>query len=186
MRKIKYTILELIKKVKNNCKIIRKLISEDELKLLLEHIYFLLKKNIEILNENINYKENQIILPTTSLERGRVVWVDSGYGIGAEFRYPHYAVILATEDNQVVVVPLTSSTIRVGKSKMIVDIGCIEKLTTETNSVKKSYALLKSIRSVSRKRILKPVINGKIKNIKLTAEQMNKIDENIIKYFTKS
>jgi len=49
-----------------------------------------------------------------------------------------------------------------------------------------SYALLKSIRSVSRKRILKPVINGKIKNIKLTAEQMNKIDENIIKYFTKS
>jgi len=86
----------------------------------------------------------------------------------------------------VVVVPLTSSAIRVGKSKMIVDIGCIEKLTTETNSVKKSYALLKSIRSVSRKRILKPVINGKIKNIKLTAEQMNKIDENIIKYFTKS
>ena len=105
MRKIKYTILELIKKVKNNCKIIRKLISEDELKLLLEHIYFLFKKNIEILNENINYKENQIILPTTSLERGRVVWVDFGYGIGAEFRYPHYAVILATEDNQVVVVP---------------------------------------------------------------------------------
>ena len=39
---------------------------------------------------------------------------------------------------------------------------------------------------MSRKRILKPVINGKIKNIKLTAEQMNKIDENIIKYFTKS
>lgn len=59
-----------------------------------------------------------------------------GYGIGAEFRY-HYAVILATEDNQVVVVPLTTIAIRVGKSKMIVDIGCIEKLTTKTNSVKK-------------------------------------------------
>ena len=65
----------MIKKVKNNCKIIRKLISEDELNI------FLFKKNVEILNENINYRENQIILPTTSLERGRVVWVDFGYGI---------------------------------------------------------------------------------------------------------
>ena len=71
------------------------------------------------------------------LKRGDVIQVDFGYGIGAEFRYFHYAVVLATEDNQVVVVPLTSSAIRVGKSKMIVDIGCIEKLTTETNSVKK-------------------------------------------------
>lgn len=71
------------------------------------------------------------------LKRGDVIQVDFGYGTGAEFRYFHYAVVLATEDNQVVVVPLTSSAIRVGKSKMIVDIGCIEKLTTETNSVKK-------------------------------------------------
>lgn len=71
------------------------------------------------------------------LERGDVVQVDFGYGIGAEFRYFHYAVVLAVEDNQVIVIPLTSSDTRVGKSKMIVDIGCIEKLTTETNSVKK-------------------------------------------------
>jgi len=50
------------------------------------------------------------------LKRGDVVWVDFGYGIGAEFRYFHYAVVLAVEDNQVIVIPLTSSDTRVGKT----------------------------------------------------------------------
>ena len=190
LRKIKYTILELIKKVKNNCKIIRKLISEDELKLLLEHIYFLFKKNIEILNENINYKENQIILPTTSLERGRVVWVDFGYGIGAEFRYFHYAVVLAVEDNQVIVIPLTSSDTRVGKTQMMIDIGYIEKIASESETKeknnKKSYALIKSIRSISITRIIIPKRNDRKLRLKLNKEQLDLLDEAIKKYLTKS
>ena len=190
LRKIKYTILELIKKVKNNCKIIRKLISEDELKLLLEHIYFLFKKNIEILNENINYKENQIILPTTSLERGDVVWVDFGYGIGAEFRYFHYAVVLAVEDNQVIVIPLTSSDTRVGKTQMMIDIGYIEKIASESETKeknnKKSYALIKSIRSISITRIIIPKRNDRKLRLKLNKEQLDLLDEAIKKYLTKS
>ncbi|EUB39697.1 MULTISPECIES: hypothetical protein [Fusobacterium] len=44
MRKIKYTILELIKKIKINCKVFRKLVTDDELKLFLEYIYIMLKK----------------------------------------------------------------------------------------------------------------------------------------------
>ena len=50
------------------------------------------------------------------LKRGDVVQVDFGYGIGAEFRYFHYAVVLAVEDNQVIVIPLTSSDTRVEKT----------------------------------------------------------------------
>ena len=44
LRKIKYTILELIKKVKNNCKIIRKLISEDELITFGTYLFFIQEK----------------------------------------------------------------------------------------------------------------------------------------------
>ena len=85
------------------------------------------------------------------LKRGDVVQVDFGYGIGAEFRYFHYAVVLAVEDNQVIVIPLTSSDTRVGKTQMMIDIGYIEKIASESETKeknnKKSYALIKSIRS---------------------------------------
>ena len=88
----------------------------------------MLKKNINILKENIEYREKGISNPLMKLKRGDVVQVDFGYGIGAEFRYFHYAVVLAVEDNQVIVIPLTSSDTRVGKTQMMIDIGYIEKL----------------------------------------------------------
>ncbi len=187
MRKIKYTILELIKKIKNNCKIFRKLVTDDELKLFLEYIYIMLKKNINILKESIEYKEKGISSPLMKLKRGDVVWVDFGYGIGAEFRYFHYAVVLAVEDNQVIVVPLTSSDTRVGKTQMMVDIGYIEKIVSESETKnKKSYALIKSIRSVSIKRIIIPKRNDKKLRLKLNKEQLDLLDEAIKKYLTKS
>ena len=73
MKKIKYTILELIKKIKINCKVFRKLVTDDELKLFLEYIYIMLKKNINILKENIEYREKGISNPLMKLKRGDVV-----------------------------------------------------------------------------------------------------------------
>ena len=64
--------------------------------------------------------------------------VDFGYGIGAEFRYFHYAVVLAVEDNQVIVIPLTSSDTRVGKTQMMIDIGYIEKIASESETKEKT------------------------------------------------
>ena len=190
MRKIKYTILELIKKIKINCKVFRKLVTDDELKLFLEYVYIMLKKNISILKENIEYREKGISNPLMKLKRGDVVWVDFGYGIGAEFRYFHYAVVLAVEDNQVIVIPLTSSDTRVGKTQMMIDIGYIEKIASEreTNEKdnKKSYALIKSIRSISITRIIIPKRNDRKLRLKLNKEQLDLLDEAIKKYLTKS
>lgn len=182
----KYSILELIKMIKNNCKIYRKLITDTEFKLLLEYIFFLFKKNIEIIKEKIIYNEQGIVAPLISLKRGDVVWVDFGYGIGAEFRYFHYAVVLAIEDNQVIVIPLTSRINSHRNSKMALDIGYLNKLYDKNNESKKSYALVKSIRSVSIKRIIRPEKNGKKIRLKLNSEQLNLIDENIKNFLIKS
>jgi len=73
---------------------------------------------------------------------------------------------------------------------MMIDIGYIEKIASESETKeknnKKSYALIKSIRSISIKRIIIPKRNDRKLRLKLNREQLDLLDEAIKKYLTKS
>ena len=66
----------------------------------------------------------------------------------------------------------------------------IEKIASESETKeknnKKSYALIKSIRSISIKRIIIPKKNDRKLRLKLNKEQLDLLDEAIKKYLTKS
>jgi len=73
---------------------------------------------------------------------------------------------------------------------MMIDIGYIEKIASESETKeknnKKSYALIKSIRSISITRIIIPKRNDRKLRLKLNKEQLDLLDEAIKKYLTKS
>ena len=73
---------------------------------------------------------------------------------------------------------------------MMIDIGNIEKIASESETKeknnKKSYALIKSIRSISITRIIIPKRNDRKLRLKLNKEQLDLLDEAIKKYLTKS
>lgn len=72
-------------------------------------------KFIDWLKKYINYKRNERVFNPTYLpkyEQGQIIFVDLGCGINREFSYPHYAIVLNTEDRKkndlITVVPVTS------------------------------------------------------------------------------
>ena len=63
----------------------------------------------------IAYKSNESKFNPTYLpkyDQGQIIFVDFGYGIKYEFSYPHYAIVLNTQDRKkndlLTVWPLTS------------------------------------------------------------------------------
>lgn len=153
----------------------KKLISFDEYEKLLKYLIYLISKNKKILEDRKNK-----ISKITGCKRGEIFLVDFGFGIGTEFRYNHYCVVIAVDRSDVVVIPFTS---KKHKTNLIVDLGVIKELQYIGEN-KNSYALIKSIRSISRNRLVRPNINRKMIYPKLNNEQLTLIDEAIKKYLT--
>ena len=161
--------------LKRKLKKIKKLIVLSEYLKLMEYILFLIQKNIEISDGN-----NRLILEKTPCKRGEVFIVDFGFGIGSEFRYQHYCVVISVNKNTAVVIPFTS------KSNYGINLGIIPKLQSQRNSRQtETYALVHSVRSISRARLFRPRINGRRKFIKLSKNQMDLLDNEVKKMLTK-
>ena len=164
--------------LKRKLKKIKKLIISEEYLKLIEYILFLIQKNIEILVDKNGKKT--IILEKTPCKRGEVFIADFGFGIGSEFRYKHYCVVISVNKNTAVVIPFTS------KSKKGINLGIIQKLQSQRNSKQtETYALVHSIRSISRARLFRPRIDGKRRYIKLSGNQMDLLDNEVKKILTK-
>ena len=153
----------------------KKLISADEYTRLLKYIIFLISKNKKIIvNKNRNSS------PIIACKRGEIFLVNFGFGIGSEFRYTHYCVVIAVDRNDVIVVPFTS---KINNSNLIVNLGVINSIQDPNDPLPKtSYALVKAIRSIDRTRLMRPRNNGQIIYPKLTANQLTLIDNIIKKY----
>ena len=163
---------------KRKLKKIKKLIISEEYLKLIEYILFLIQKNIEILVDKNGKKT--IILEKTPCKRGEVFIADFGFGIGSEFRYKHYCVVISVNKNTAVVIPFTS------KSKKGINLEIIQKLQSQRNSNQtETYALVHSIRSISRARLFRPRIDGKRRYIKLSRNQMDLLDNEVRKILTK-
>lgn len=167
---------KFMRKFRHSIRQIKVLLNSDDYISLLKYILFLINKNIEITLNKINGGKNNLILESTPCKRGDVFLVDFGFGIGSEFRYAHYCVIMAVEYNYAIVIPFTS---KQKNSKLVEDLGIISKLQISPKIQKNSYALIYAIRSVSRARLIRPKIKGKKIYVKLNAPQMTKIDNNI-------
>ena len=154
--------------LKRKLKKIKKLIVSSEYLKLMKYILFLIQKNIEISSEK------------TPCKRGEVFVADFGFGIGSEFRYQHYCVVISVNKNTAVVIPFTS------KSNYGINLGIIPKLQSQRNSRQtETYALVHSVRSISRARLFRPRINGRRKFIKLSKNQMDLLDNEVKKMLTK-
>ena len=153
----------------------KKLISADEYTRLLKYIIFLISKNKKIIvNKNRNSS------PVIACKRGEIFLVNFGFGIGSEFRYTHYCVVITVDRNDVIVVPFTS---KINNSNLTVNLGVINSIQDSNDPLPKtSYALVKAIRSIDRTRLMRPRNNGQIIYPKLTANQLTLIDNIIKKY----
>ncbi|MDD3901988.1 MAG: type II toxin-antitoxin system PemK/MazF family toxin [Dysgonamonadaceae bacterium] len=115
--------------------------------------------------------------------RGKVFHMDFGINIGCEFNFPHFCVVIKEFDYTAVIVPL--STIKEddpewkSPENLIIEIGAIENLPKEK---KTCYALVNQIRTVSKKRLDYYRDEGiYYKYLKLTSDQLDLIDEQVIK-----
>ena len=153
----------------------KKLISADEYTRLLQYIIILISKNKKIIvNKNRNSS------PVIACKRGEIFLVNFGFGIGSEFRYTHYCVVIAVDRNDVIVVPFTS---KINNSNLTVNLGVINSIQDLNDPLPKtSYALVKAIRSIDRTRLMRPRNNGQMIYPKLTANQLTLIDNIIKKY----
>lgn len=173
---------KFFRKFRKNLKNIKKLIDPEEYSELLKYIISLIKQNIKIKLDYINFMNTKQNPPVTKCRKGDIFWVDFGYGVGHEFRYAHYCVVLTVERNNVIVVPLTSSSKRITESTMIVDLGIIPKIQKDINNPKNSYALIHSIRSINRTRLMRPRINGKIVYPSINRSLLASITSNLYKH----
>lgn len=112
-------------------------------------------------------------------KRGMVIHVDFGYRVGDEYGGRHWAVVINPNDSIksgiLNVVPLSS--IKEGKSAHPIfeaDLGTIEGLNE-----KRAKALIAQVTTISKLRI------SDNQTYKLTSEQLDKIDEKLIKQYTK-
>lgn len=123
---------------------------------------------------------------TNKTPRGHVYWVEFGVNIGSEFNDPHYAVVVKESKYTAIVVPLTSKKssdpLWVKTDDAVIPIGVVSGF--ETNDTE-CYACISMIRSVSKRR-LSSKVNGEFVKLKLTNEQIDKIDNVINNRFTKN
>lgn len=173
---------KFFRKFRKNLRVIKGLITADEYLELLKYFLNVIKQNIKIKLDYLNYINNGVHTSVTSCRRGDIFWVDFGFGIGSEFRYAHYCVVLAVDHNNVIVVPFTSNSKKLRQSSMVVDLGIIKNIQINLNEPKNSYALVHSIRSINRTRLIRPRINGKIIYPKLDKNLMDLIIANLNKH----
>ena len=158
---------------KTTLKQIRKLLSKNDYFLLTTSLINFLKRNKELLkNPNIEFSQQA--------KRGYVYSVDFGFNTGSEFRDRHYCVVLAAQGKVANIVPFTSKNPPYSTISRV-NLGVIPKLSAN----KISYALPNQITTVSKSRLMTPRVKGKMVNVKLTAEQMDKIEESLSKLLFK-
>lgn len=140
-----------------------KLISFEELQELRKWLIYLPLINYKILttkrkmdNEKLKNGYSSIKdLEKEKAKRGEVFHINFGYGVGSEYRYNHYCVVVALEGKIAVVVPLTSSNSSYNQqSNFVKDLGVIKKIPGKE---KNSYASIHQIRAVSRARLRRPI-----------------------------
>lgn len=131
-----------------------------------------------IIHSNKTSKDKEMV----RRRRSRIYWIDFGKNIGSEFNDPHFCVVIRESQYTAIVVPLSSQKENIPDWKMaedlIVPIGFIEDLPEKK---KPTYALVNQIRTVSKQRLSTFKYKGKYKKLKLSDEQMNKIDKTIMK-----
>ena len=171
-RKLKRTILK-----------IEKIISREEILRLKKWLLDLCDINYKII-KNREKMNNELLkngyskirdLEKEIAKRGEVFFVDFGYGIGAEYRYNHYCIVLKLEGKMAIVVPLTSQNSSHNQnSPLVINLGIINKMPGKQ---KNSYALVNQIRAISRARLKRPMeSNGKKCYPKLDGIQLTQID----------
>lgn len=133
--------------------------------------------------------------------RGDIIKVNLGFNIGHELGGLHYCVVLSKYDNTrngtLNVIPLTSKKANKKYDSSTVNLGnelysiLQEKLDKEKQKLKQildeldkqdSIALINQITTISKQRIFKDTLR---RNVKLSNNSLDLIDEQIIKYFTK-
>ena len=151
----------------------------DTLKWFIEHV----NKNYYIYESKLNETKHDTEI--NKKPRSHVFWVEFGINIGSEFNEPHYAVVVKESKCTAVVVPLTSKKDKMPKwiqgDDAIIPIGKIEGF--EDKEIE-CYACVSMIRSVSKRR-LSSKVNGEFIKLKLSSEQMDRIDEVINNRFTR-
>ena len=114
--------------------------------------------------------------------RGDIVLVELGYNVGSEYGGKRYAVVI--EKNPIsrpVIAVVPISTIEQGKTKDSLHES--EVFLGEVMPGAKSFAIPLHMRTISKLRIIKPKFPPPLK--RLSAEQLDRIDAMIKKYFTK-
>lgn len=156
---------------------IKKLLTKKDYELLTTTLYTRIKHNFElILNPQIE--------TTGQAKRGHIYYVEFGFNYGSELRGGHYCVVLATQGKVATVVPFTSKN-PINSSITRVNLGIIANLSPIGKNII-SYALINQITTISKSRLMRPKINGKRKNIKLTSVQLDKIEDALKKYLLKN
>lgn len=147
-----------------------------------EKIYKI-RKGIQ--NERLNY--------VPYVKRRQVIWVDFGFSIGQEIKDAHPAIVLYSSDTSgtVVVIPLTT---KENNADFVINIGAITGMDSNF-----SHAKVDQITCISKLRIQtkKNKSDGKyynnfnkstnqFNNPKVTTEQIQKIDDMLLKFKEKS
>jgi mRNA-degrading endonuclease toxin of MazEF toxin-antitoxin module len=112
-------------------------------------------------------------------KRGDIVYVDLGFNVGSEHGGIHYAVIYdnnnSKKNKNVVIIPLSSVDDEASTSKADVFLG--ENIIPWTPGVK-TVAKPNQIRSISKMRILKPLVAND-KTARLKSAHLNEIDNKL-------
>ena len=171
------------RKLKKSLSRLESLISFEEILALKKWLINLCYSNSNILKIRKKMNQEKLLYGYSKIrdlekeiaKRGEVFFVDFGFGIGAEYRYNHYCVILKIEGKMAIVVPLTSQNSSHNQnSNLVINLGIINKMP---GTPKNSYASINQIRAISRARLKRP--SDKFGNKfypKLNSTQLTQID----------
>lgn len=120
--------------------------------------------------------------------RSGVYFVDFGVNVGSEFNYPHFCVVVAESKFTATVIPISSKKDgddegwKSAEDHCYVDIGTISGFPGEA---RECYAVVSQITTVSKQRLSDYRESGRFYKLSLSDDQMDLIDAEVIKYFTK-
>lgn len=122
--------------------------------------------------------------------RSKVYYIDFGVNVGSEFNYPHFAAVIAEGTCTATIIPLSTKkdkdegTWKEDSRSPYINIGEVKGFPYED---KECYALIGQIKTVSKKRLSDyRDKNKQYHELSLTVNQLNLIDENIVKHLTKT
>lgn len=170
MKKFNRIFKRILKKIKN-------ILIKDQYELLEKTLYNIVKRNFNLLH-------NPQIESTAQAKRGQIYYVEFGFNYGSELRGGHFCVVLAAQGNVATVVPFTSKN-PINSPITRVNLGIIPDISPPGGNII-SYALINQISSISKSRLMRPKINGTRKTIRLTSNQLDKIETALKKYLLKN